>query len=254
MSDRVALLVGASTGIGYAVAELAARDGARIVLASREPDGAARRLADEHGVSVTPVRCDIAEPAGTQACLRAVEALGRLDALLLNHGGPPVGPMLDFDDGDWRHWFEPMVVGPLRLLRGCARLLGEGDGGRVVAISSFTVKAPYQGVALSNALRAALVNALKTAAVELGGDGILINAVGPGYTATDRVTSFNQAQAERRGITPEQVDAEVMAQIPLGHYAAAEDVAEVIAFLLSERNRAVTGQHLLADGGLVVAT
>jgi 3-oxoacyl-[acyl-carrier protein] reductase len=255
MSDRVALLLGASTGIGHAVAEILAREGdTRIVLASRNPAEAARRLADAHGAQVTPVTCDVADPGGTRACVDAVRQLGRLDALLLNHGGPPVGPVMDFGDDDWRRWFEPMVVGPLRMLRECVPFMRAAGGGRVVAISSFTVKAPYQGVALSNALRAALVNALKTVAIELGGDGILVNGVGPGYTATERVTSFNEAQAQRRGITVEAVDAEVKAQIPLGRYGEPEDVAEVVAFLLSERNRYVTGQHLLADGGLVVAT
>lgn len=253
MSDRVALLLGSSAGIGYAVAEILAREGTRIVLASRSPDEAARRLSDAYDADVTPVVCDVADPDGSTACVAAVRALGRLDALLLNSGGPPVKSMLEVGDDEWRSWFESLVVGPLRVLRECAADLRDG-GGRVVAISSFTVKTPYQGAVISNALRAALINALKTAAIELGSDGVLVNGVGPGYTSTARLESFNAAQAQRRDIPVADLDAEVQSLIPLGRYGTPQDVAEVIAFLLSERNRYVTGQHLLADGGLVLAT
>jgi 3-oxoacyl-[acyl-carrier protein] reductase len=252
VSKPVALLLGASTGIGYAVADALARDGTRIVLASRDPEAAARRLATTHQAVVLPVTCDIADPTSAEACTAAVESFGRLDALLLNHGGPPVMRLVDASDEDWRQWFETIVVGPVRMLRASLPLMR--DGGRVVAISSFTVKAPYAGAVLSSALRGALVNALKTAATELGADGMLINSVGPGYIATDRVTSFNAAQAQRRGVTVAEIERELSAQIPLTRYGRAEDVAEFIAFLLSERNRYVTGQHLLIDGGLVNAT
>jgi len=249
VSERVALLTGASSGMGYATARRLLTDGYAVIIASRSPREAAEAL----GERAIPVVCDLSEVSGTRACLAAVERIGRLDALLLNHGGPPVMPIASIGDDLWRRWSETMLIGPLRLFRDCIPHLAR-QGGRVVAISSFTVKAPYSGAALSNALRAALANALRTAACELGDQGILVNIVGPGFIATPRARAFNDAQAQRRGVALADVDAEVLSQIPLGRYGTPEEVAEVVAFLLSERNGYLTGQHLLVDGALVVAT
>ncbi len=249
----VALLTGASSGIGYAVADRLAREGHSIALCSRQPDAAAARLAREHGVEVTPVPGDLADAQTARACIEAVKRLGGLDALLLNHGGPPVKPFADISEEEWERAFKLMMLGPLRLLRQALPLLRDG-GGRVAAITSLTVKSPLPGATLSNALRAGLLNALKTAAQEEGAQGVLINCVAPGYTLTERLESFNEAQASRRGITREEVDAEVLAQIPLRRYGEPAEVADTIAFFLSPLNGYITGQQLVVDGGLVMAT
>ena len=133
-------------------------------------------------------------------------------------------------------------------------LFRERGAGRVVAISSFATKTPYAGAGISNAFRAALVGGLKTAALELGGEGILINAVGPGYIETERLIEFNQAYARREGIEPSEVASRTLARIPLRRYGKPEELAEVVAFLLSPQNGYVTGQHILIDGGLVSAS
>ena len=249
---RVALLTGASSGMGYAVAERLAQEGYVLILGSRDPSLAVKRL-QALGAKVTGVAGDLAEASTAEALVREAERLGRLDALLLNHGGPPVKPLLEVTEEEWRRYFELMVLGPLRLFRLAVPLFRRSGGGRVVAITSFTVKSPYPGIVLSNSLRAALLNALKTAALELGPEGILVNAVAPGYILTERIAEWNRAHAAREGVDPEEIARRTTEGIPLRRYGKPEEIAEVIAFLLSERNGYITGQQVLVDGGLVVA-
>ncbi|WP_243095092.1 SDR family oxidoreductase [Thermus thalpophilus] len=250
---RVAVLTGASSGMGFAVARRLGAEGYTLVVNSRDPAQAVRRL-EAAGYKAVGVAGDLKEEGTARRLVEVAERIGRLDALLLNHGGPPVKAFMEVGEEEWREWFERMVVGPLRLLRLAVPLFRRGGGGRVVAITSFTVKSPYPGIVLSNALRAALVNALKTAALELGREGILINAVAPGYILTERIAEWNRGQAAREGVGVEEVAARTTGSIPLGRYGKAEEVAEVVAFLLSERNGYVTGQQVLVDGGYVVAT
>ncbi len=130
---RVALLTGASSGMGFAVARRMGEEGYSLILNSRDPSEAVRRLEAE-GYKVVGVPGDLAEAATAEALLRAAERFGRLDALLLNHGGPPVKPFLEISEEEWRRYFELMVVGPLRLLRLLVPLFRRSGGGRVVAL------------------------------------------------------------------------------------------------------------------------
>ena len=239
--------------MGRATAEALASKGYGIVLSSRAPQAAAEEIARQHGVPVLAVAGSIADPATATALVAAAEPLGGIDALLINHGGPPVRPVMDTGDVDWQEAFEMMVQGPMRLLRAVVPLMRARGGGRVLGVSSFTVKSPQAGIILSNSLRAALVNALKTAAQEFGPDNILINALAPGYVATERLVGWNHAYAEARGTTPEEVAKATLATIPLRRTGEAADFGRFAAFLLSDENAYISGQQILFDGALVVA-
>jgi 3-oxoacyl-[acyl-carrier protein] reductase len=250
---RVALLTGASSGIGFSVARLLAQQGYDLVVGSRNPLQAADELRASSGRNVLAVRADLSDSRATDDLVEAARSLGGADALFLNHGGPPVRSFLEVTEEEWNAYFQLMVQGPLRLLRQVIPDFERRGGGRVVAISSFTVKAPHPGIILSNSLRSALVNALKTAAQELGPKGILINCVAPGYIATQRMLEWNEQQARRHGVSPEDMAQANTASIPLGRYGSPQQVAELVAFLLSPRNGYITGQQILADGGLITA-
>jgi 3-oxoacyl-[acyl-carrier protein] reductase len=248
---KVAILTGASSGIGYEVARELAEEGYTLILGSRQPEEAVRKL-QKLGATVVGVAGDLAEEHTAKQLIAEATRLGQLDALFLNHGGPPIKPVLDVTDEEWEKYFRLMVMGPLRLFRLAVPLFQKNNGGRVVAITSYTVKSPYPGIVLSNSLRAALANALKTAALELGKENILINMVAPGYILTDRIREWNESFAAQEGVTPEEIARRSTEGIPLGRYGKPEEIAEMISFLLT-KNKYVSGQQILVDGGLVVA-
>lgn len=248
---KVAVLTGASSGIGFAVARRLAEEGYVLILGSRRPEEAVDKL-QAMGATVVGVAGDLAEEQTARLLIAEAERLGRLDALFLNHGGPPIKSVLEVADEEWESYFRLMVMGPMRLFRLSVPLFRKNGGGRVVAVTSYTAKSPYPGIVLSNALRAALVNALKTAALELGREGILINLVAPGYILTDRIREWNESYAAQEGTSPEEIARRSTEGIPLGRYGTPDEIAEVIAFLLT-KNSYVSGQQLLVDGGLVVA-
>ena len=250
---QLGVIIGASSGMGFAVAEEMARRGYDLVLSSRDPHAAAETIRDRHGVRVEVVAGSIADPSVAGALADLSGDMGGADALLLNHGGPPVKPMMAITDEDWSHAFEMMVKGPLRVMRALVPQMQANGGGRVLAVSSFTVKAPYAGIGLSNSLRAALVNALKTAALELGPEGIMLNALAPGYVETDRIREWNDSYARQRNVGVDEIRAQTLAAIPLRRYGTPEGYARMAAFLLSEDNDYISGQQILYDGALVTA-
>ncbi|MBT9281830.1 MAG: SDR family oxidoreductase [Hydrogenibacillus schlegelii] len=247
---KVAILTGASRGIGLAVARRMAEEGYRLILNSREPERALASVSA--GAEIVPVAGDLGAPETAARLIEAAERFGRLDALLINHGGPPIKPLVDVTDEEWERFFRLMVLGPVRLLRGALPLIRRAGGGNVVAVGSYTVKEPQPGIVLSNALRAALVNALKTAALEHGPENVRINIVSPGFILTDRVREWNESYARQAGMTPEDIERRTVERIPLRRYGRPEEIAEVIVFLLT-KNTYMSGQQLLVDGARTVA-
>lgn len=251
--SKVAVVTGASAGMGLATARELARRGFDLVLSSRDPEVAAESIRAEFGRRVKTVPGSIAVRELAEKIAEAANALGGAQALLLNHGGPPVRQIMALSDADWTDAFEMMVTGPLRVMRALVPQMQDAGGGRILAISSFTVKSPLAGIGLSNSLRAALVNALKTAALEMGPQRILLNALAPGYVETDRIRDWNESYARQENVGVEEIRARTLAMIPLGRYGTSEGYARLAAFLLSEDNDYVSGQQILYDGGLVVA-
>ena len=250
---RVAILTGASSGIGYALAERMKTDGWTLVIGSRRPEAAVARIRAIGGAGdVVAVPGDLANPQTAEALIEAARKLGPVQALFLNHSGPAVKRFEQVTDDEWTAAFRLMVLGPLRLLHAALPLFREAGGGRVVAITSFVVKRPVSGSVVSSSLRAVLVNAIKTVAQEAGPDGILLNAVAPGYIATERLLAWIGAQSAVAGTNEKESTAAATNSVPLRRFGQPEAVAELVAFLLSPRNTYITGQQILIDGGLVV--
>jgi 3-oxoacyl-[acyl-carrier protein] reductase len=248
LRDRVFVVGGASRGIGHAIsAELVVR-GARVVMLSPTPE-AVESAAAALGELATPVAGDIADPA---IPARISAALGeRLDGVVVNSGGPPLGNALDVSDDDWRGSYELLIGGPLRLLRELVPLMSEGAA--ILFVTSSSVRQPISGLDASNVLRPGVAALAKVLARELGPSGIRVNSIAPGRIDTDRLRDNDEARARREGRDVEEVRRASQAEIPLRRYGRAEEMARVAAFLLSGDASYVSGAAIQVDGALVTA-
>lgn len=259
MKGKVAVVGGASAGLGYAVAEELAREGALLVIGSRS----AERIAEAAdrvrqavpGAEVLPVTADLSTEEGCAALIgAATSAHGGLDGLLLNSGGPKHGHALDGNDDDWRAAFEAVVLTVVRQVRLAVPAMAARGGGRIVAVTSTSIRQPIPDLVLSNSLRAAVVGFLKSLANECAAQNVLINCLAPGRFATARVVSADLARARKTGVDPEEEARRSMAQIPIRRYGEAPEFARMAAFLLSFANTYTTGTHVYCDGGQVRTT
>ncbi len=177
----------------------------------------------------------------------------RLDVLITNAGGPPAGNFDKFSDEDWQGAFELNLLSVVRLIRAALPHMREKGYGRIVNFTSSSIKQPLDNLILSNVFRTGVLGLSKSLSAELAPDGILINTLGPGRIATDRLASLDETRAENQGVPVEEVRRQSEASIPLGRYGQPDEFARVATFLASEANTYVTGQALLADGGMVRA-
>jgi len=249
---RVALVCAASKGLGRASAEALARDGIAVAICSR--GGSALRDAEASiravGGEVIAIDADLRRPADiTNVVETTVRTFGGLDILVTNTGGPPSGPFLSLDDAEWIDAIDSLLLSVVRLCRAAVPHMRARGGGRIINITSISVKQPIQGLVLSNALRAAVTGLAKTLALELAPDRILVNCVAPGYTRTDRVVELANQTAAREGIEPADVERRTVAQIPLGRMGEPSEFASVVAFLASPAASYVSGVTIQVDGG-----
>ncbi|MGY1680582.1 SDR family oxidoreductase [Geodermatophilus sp. SYSU D01176] len=257
LTGRVALVTAASKGLGRATATRLAAEGARVVVSSRGAEQLARtaaEIAEETGAQVESCPADVSDAADLDRLLRETrERLGGVDVLVNNAGGPRPGGFDALDDAAWQEAFELNLLSTVRLFRGVLPHMRAQGWGRIVTIASSSIRQPIDDLTLSNTFRVGLLGLAKSVALEVAGDGVLVNTLGPGRIATDRVATLDAARAERSGRPVEEVRAQQEAGIPVGRYGTAEEFAKVAAFLASGANTYVTGQHLLVDGGMVRA-
>lgn len=250
LKGRTAVVPGASSGLGLAVARSLAAEGANVVLGGRRGElvrGEAAKLPSAVGVEV-----DITDPAAADALVgAAIERFGPVDVLVLNGGGPPPGTAVDFTPEQLTDAVNLLVAPHQRLVRAVLPGMRERGFGRIVAIGSSGVQSPIERLVASNAGRAALAGYLKTLASEVAADGVTVNMVLPGRIATDRVGVLDRANAERTGKTEEEVREAAMAAIPAKRYGTPEEFAAVVTFLASTAASYVTGEQVRCDGGLV---
>lgn len=257
LQGEVALVAASSKGLGRAAAEQLAAEGASVMLTSRdsvELDRAASQIRDSTGAEVACEPADLTRTEDIEPLLEKTrERFGPVSVLVTNSGGPPAGGFEDFDDAAWQGAFELNLMSAVRLIRATLPQMRDRGYGRIVNFTSSSIKQPIDGLLLSNVFRVAVLGLAKSLSSELARDNILVNTLGPGRINTDRVVSLDSGRAEREGITPEEVKQQAQARIPLGRYGEPEEFARVAAFLASPANTYVTGQSLLADGGMVKA-
>ena len=238
LSGRTAIVCGASAGLGLACAESLAEDGANVVMFARREQELQREAARLGGLAVpgdVRVAADLERVVET-----ALDAFGGIDIVVWNGGGPPPGPAAAVTDEALTAAYELVLLPALRLIRLCLPHLEQSGRGRVIAITSATVKEPTPHLALSNALRPGLAGWLKTLAREVGPHGITVNCVAPGRIDTARLAE----------LYPNGPSEEDLAQIPVGRWGAPRELGDVVCFLASERAAYVTGTTIAIDGGL----
>ncbi|MGH9373469.1 MAG: SDR family oxidoreductase [Vicinamibacterales bacterium] len=251
LTGKVAMVAGASRGLGFAVAEALAREGARVSMASRDEcaiQEAARRIGgDVLAVPVNVISVDAIQRWTTDT----QRTFGGVDLLFTNSGGPPAGPAMSFGDEAWREAAELLLFSTLRMVRAAVPLMRARGGGAILMSTSSSVKEPIQNLGLSTVLRASVSALAKTLALELAQSKIRVNQIIPGRIDTDRVRQLDEINGTRQGISADQARQKAMAAIPMGRYGEAEEFGRVGAFLLSDAAAYMTGATVQVDGGLI---
>lgn len=251
----MALVAGASRGIGRAAALALARDGCRVSICARNRaalDDAARAIAADARVDMHAVVADVSRQADAERFVdEAVSRFGGVDVLVTNSGGPKSARFDGLTDDDWRQAVDLLLMSGVWLVRRAIPHMRARGGGRIICVTSIAVKQPVAGLMLSNAIRAGVTGFAKTLSAELARDRITVNCVAPGYTRTDRVVELADATARREGVTPAEVERRTLSAIAMERMAEPRELGDAIAFLASERASYITGQTLVVDGGYV---
>jgi 3-oxoacyl-[acyl-carrier protein] reductase len=255
LRGKVALVAAASKGLGRAIAEALAAEGASLAICARgEPalQATAQAITAKTGATTHAVVADVAAREGIQRVLDStLGRYGRVDVLVTNAGGPPFGA---FETHEWQAWqsaVELTLRSAVELTRGVLPGMRERKWGRVIHVTSLAVKQPVHGLMLSTSIRAAVTGFSRTLANEVAADGITVNTILPGYMKTERVIELNQVTAANEGVPVATVERRVQDQIPMRRLGDPHELASLAVFLASNGASYITGQSIAADGGWI---
>lgn len=256
LNGKTAIVAASSQGLGKAIATQLVKEGSNVVLASRNEDKLKEVQAELSAINkgkVSYQQSDITNKEDIKALIKhTVETFETIDILVNNAGGPPAGTFDQLDDEAWQGAFELNLLSYIRMIREAIPYMKK-NGGKIINVASSSIKVPIPGLILSNTFRLGIVGLSKTLADELAPYNILINTVAPGRIATDRVTHLDQINAEKRGVSVEEIEQMYKETIPLKRYGEPEEFANFVTFLVSDANTYMTGQAYLVDGGMVKA-
>jgi len=253
LKDRVALVAASSQGLGKAVAFGLAREGARLALCSRNAaavEATAESIREETGAEVFAAATDVTREEEVRRLVKqTIERFGRIDICVTNAGGPPAKPFDATTVEDWRRAIDFNLMSTLFFAREVLPGMRDQRWGRLITITSLTVKQPVDNLILSNSVRAAVAGLVKSLSNEYAPFNVLVNNVCPGYTATDRLVELSSTLAKSSGVAPEEIEKRWTSQIPLRRLARPEEFADAVVYLSSERASYITGQSIAIDGG-----
>ena len=254
IAGKRALIMGASRGIGRAIAEALAAEGVRVILCSRDGDkcaAVASEISQKCGVEAQGIACDLSDPAAIDSAADyARETFGGVDILVNNTGGPPFGAISKVDIETWREQFETMVLSVFRLTGHVLPGMRERQWGRILIVTSTGVVEPIPELGISNTLRVSLANWAKTLSFEIARDNVTVNLLMPGRIGTERLEQLYRSYVERTGKSLDEVKADVASVIPMGRVGRVEELASLAAFLAGQNAGYITGTATAIDGGL----
>lgn len=255
ITGKVAAVAAASKGLGRACALELAREGCALAICARDMgalNDTAQEIRETTGAAVLAVHADMSRAADiTHFIETASRELGDPQILVCNAGGPPGGHFDQFDDAAWAQAINLTLMSTVRLIRAALPGMRAAGWGRIINITSVSVKQPIDDLMLSNAIRPGVIGLAKTLATQLARDGITINNVAPGYILTNRQRSLAESRAAQSGASFDETVQAMGAQIPMGRVGQPEELAAVVAFLASARASYVTGSTIAVDGGSV---
>ena len=255
LQGRRALVMGGTKGLGRSIADALAGEGAALVISGRDQgrlDEAAAQLRSAGAAGASGVVADVANGAEMDALAKAaVAAMGGVDILVLNHGGPPLCTASEIKEAELVAWFQNIVVSPIRITNLLLPAMRAQGWGRIIVVGSTGMQHPIPTLALSNTLRASIWGWLKTLSGEVAKDGVTMNVLAPGTILTDRVTTSTTQRARQLNISYEDALARTAEEIPARRLGVPADYGPMGAFLASEKGGYITGSMIRVDGGRV---
>jgi 3-oxoacyl-[acyl-carrier protein] reductase len=257
LKDKIALVAASSKGLGRASAEAIAQEGAKVTICARDEEtlNATREtMALATGAEILAVPADMTKAQDIKNVVRkTIDHYGGLHILICNAGGPPAGYFPEFNDEQWEAAFNLNMMSTVRLIRAALPYMQAANWGRIINITSVSVKEPIDNLILSNAIRASVHGLAKTLANQIGPDGITINNVMPGWIQTDRVNHLVAINAEKSGKSKAEVITGIAKPIPVGRIGQPEEFGALVAFLVSEKAGYINGSSIRVDGGVIKA-
>jgi len=254
LDERVAIVVGASKGIGKAIAHGLSKEGCRVLIVARSADileETAKLISADTGNEVLAVSGNVCDAKLAERLVdSALKKWGHLDILVNNAGGPPPKTFLEADDEDWSQAIQLNLMSTIRMCRAAAPVMKEQNWGRIITIGSTVMKEPSPQMVMSATARAGMTAFSKAISIELAPFGITVNTIATGGVQTDRLTSLFQTIADKGDQTLDEMLDNAAKSIPIGRFASPEEFAETMVFLASEAGRYVTGECIAVDGGL----
>lgn len=253
LKDKVMMVAASSMGLGYAIANNLAKEGAKLSIASRGKgniDRAAAQLRDETGAEVRPHIMDVTDQKSMEYWVKeTIQAYGRIDGLVVNAGGPPAGRFDDLDDQAWMKAFELTMMGTVRLIRLVLPFMQKQKSGSILTVTSISIKEPIDNLLLSNVMRSGVTSLLKSLSIDLGPQGIRVNNLVPGLFGTDRLKDLDLLTSREWRMTLEEVQEINFGKIPLGRYGDPDEFGKAATFLLSDAASYISGETFIVDGG-----
>ena len=257
LKNKTALVTASSKGLGRACAEALAAEGTGVTICARNEadlEKTREEISRTTGADIFAIVADMTNPEHVDRVVKeTVSHFGQLHILITNAGGPPGGDFFDFDDAAWLEAFELSMMSVVRLIRATVPYMQSVKWGRIINITSLSVKEPLAPLVLSNAIRPSVHGLAKTLSNQLGKDGITVNNILPGYTRTDRIIEYGKALAKQSGKSLSAVFEEMGKPVPLGRIGEPEELGALAAFLASEKAAYITGASIPVDGGAIKA-